>query len=162
NTDLWQRTHYGFSVTNTPMFVRKVAIKNFVFSIKTHFKSNFLYDQCGIVVYVDNDNWAKFSSEFENTQFQRLGGVVTKSGYSDWATTDIDADIDEIYYRIVRRGNDFIVEASYNEIECFQLRIFNLNYKSSIEHLKVDIYGCSPQGNGFECSFTDFTFSDVN
>ena len=29
--------------------------------------------------------------EYENEQYQRLGSVVTNRGYSDWATTDIDA-----------------------------------------------------------------------
>ncbi len=31
--------------------------------------------------------------EYENEQYQRLGSVVTNRGYSDWATTDIDASV---------------------------------------------------------------------
>ncbi|MDI6496939.1 DUF1349 domain-containing protein [Leuconostoc suionicum] len=161
-TDLWQRTHYGFSVTNAPMFMESVTSKNFTFSVKTAFQSNFLYDQCGIIVYIDNDNWAKFSSEFENTSFQRLGGVVTKSGYSDWATTDISSKINEIYYRINRQENDFIVEASYDGENYFQLRIFNLNYDEPITKISIGVYGCSPQGDGFKSTFTNFVLSENN
>ena len=50
-----------------------------------------LFDQCGVVMYLDSENWLKASIEYENERFQRLGSVVTNLGYSDWATTDINA-----------------------------------------------------------------------
>ncbi|CUW06079.1 DUF1349 domain-containing protein [Leuconostoc gasicomitatum] len=161
-TDLWQRTHYGFSAINAPMFVTSVTEPKFDFSVKTTFQSNFLYDQCGIVVYIDDNNWAKFSSEFENLVFQRLGGVVTQSGYSDWATTNISSEIKEIYYRINRQENNFIVEASYDGSDYFQLRIFNLNYDKPIDKISIGVYGCSPQGSGFKSIFTKFRLSEIN
>ena len=44
------------------------------------------FDQCGIVVYLDSENWLKASIEYENDRFQHLGSIVTNGGYSDWAT----------------------------------------------------------------------------
>ena len=35
-------------------------------------------------------------TEYENEQFQHLGSVVTNMGYSDWATTAIDAGVKEV------------------------------------------------------------------
>ena len=43
----------------------------------------------------------------------RLGSVVTNNGYSDWATTDI-AGCECIWYRLSRRGPDFLLEYSSN------------------------------------------------
>lgn len=52
-TDMWQRTHYGFQRINAPMYLRDVNKKRFVYKIKTKFNSNSLYDQCGVIVYLD-------------------------------------------------------------------------------------------------------------
>lgn len=64
--------------------------KYFSFMVKTDFtESHHRFDQCGIVMYLDSENWLKGSVEYENDQFQHLGSVVTNHGYSDWATTAI-------------------------------------------------------------------------
>lgn len=51
------------------------------------------FDQCGVVMYLDSENWLKGSIEYENEQYQHLGSVGTNHGYSDWATTSIDASV---------------------------------------------------------------------
>ena len=61
--------------------------------MKTEFESSCRFDQCGVVMYLDSDNWFKASIEYEDEKIQRLGSVVTNHGYSDWATTDISSDI---------------------------------------------------------------------
>ncbi|MCP9333758.1 DUF1349 domain-containing protein [Lentilactobacillus hilgardii] len=152
-TDMWQRTHYGFSKNNAPMYLTKSSQKDFIYEVKTVFNSQYLYDQCGIMIYLNENNWAKFSSEYENDKFQRLGGVVTKDGYSDWATQDIKSSINTIYYRVTRETNDFIVEYSFDNIDFHQMRIFNLAYGNIFNEINVGLYACSPQGNGFEAKF---------
>ena len=92
-TDFWQRTHYGFRNDNAPAFLFKTGEETFSFIIKTAFDSKKVYDQCGIIIYQNSDNWFKASIEYENNVYQRLGSVVTNNGYSDWATTDIDASV---------------------------------------------------------------------
>lgn len=160
-TDLWQRTHYGFSIVNAPMFLTTLGQENVIFSVKTSFESNSLYDQCGILIYIDDDNWAKFSSEYEDESFQRLGGVVTKMGYSDWATTDISKDIQTIYYKLQRHQNDFIIKYSFDGENYFQLRIFNLGNEKLVQKLEIGLYACSPIGDGFDCSFSQLNYLEV-
>lgn len=63
--------------------------KYFSFIVKTEFESKHRFDQCGVVMYLDSENWLKGSIEYENEEFQHLGSVVTNNGYSDWATTAI-------------------------------------------------------------------------
>ena len=83
NTDLWQRTYYGFRNDNAPALQLSTRDKYFSFTCKTQFDSKRRFDQCGIIMYLDSDNWLKASIEYENEKFQRLGSVVTNHGYSD-------------------------------------------------------------------------------
>ena len=105
HTDLWQRTYYHFRNDNAPVLQMETEEKFFSFIVKTDFtESGHRFDQCGIVMYLDSENWLKGSVEYENEQFQHLGSVVTNHGYSDWATTAIPADVKIMWYRFSRRG----------------------------------------------------------
>ena len=77
-TDLWQRTYYGFQNDNAPVLQIRTTEKYFSFTVKTEFESKVLFDQCGIVLYLNSENWLKASIEYENEQFQRLGSVVNR------------------------------------------------------------------------------------
>lgn len=84
--------------------------KYFSFVVKTEFEdSHQKFDQCGIVLYLDSENWLKASIEYENDYFQHLGSVVTNHGYFDWATTAIDASVKSMLYRLSRREDDYCI-----------------------------------------------------
>lgn len=102
-TDLWQRTYYHFRNDNAPVLQMTTAEKFFSFVVKTDFsESHHRFDQCGVVLYLDGENWLKASVEYENETFQHLGSVVTNQGYSDWATTEIPAAVKTMWYRLSR------------------------------------------------------------
>ena len=157
-TDFWQRTHYGFRNDNAQAFLFKTVREAFSFTVKTAFNSKKVYDQCGIIIYQNSDNWFKASIEYENEIYQRLGSVVTNNGYSDWATTDIEADINEMYYRLSRKGNDFCLESSADGINFKQMRIFHL-FEAKNE-INIGIYACSPSESTFDAVFTEIDFSE--
>jgi hypothetical protein len=72
-TDLWQRTYYGFQNNNAPSFLQEVE-GDFSFVVKTEFEESwFMYDQCGLLLYIDSENWVKVAVEFENDSISRLG-----------------------------------------------------------------------------------------
>lgn len=111
HTDLWQRTYYHFQNDNAPVFQMETEEEFFSFVVKTDFsESHHRFDQCGIVMYLDSENWLKGSIEYENEEYQHLGSVVTNNGYSDWATTAISADIKSMWYRFSRREDDYCIE----------------------------------------------------
>lgn len=89
HTDLWQKTYYKFINDNAPVLQTETSDKYFSFTVKAYSNGKHRFDQCGIVVYLDSENWIKSSIEYENTEYQHLGSVVTNAGYSDWATTEI-------------------------------------------------------------------------
>ncbi len=152
-TDLWQRTYYGFQNDNAPVLQMKTAEAYFSFSVKTSFESKHRFDQCGIAVYLDSENWLKASVEYENGDYQRLGSVVTNHGYSDWATTDIPASIKEMWYRLSRRESDFCIECSTDGISYQQMRICHL--WNGAGEISFGLYGCSPENSSFQAVFTD-------
>ena len=113
HTDLWQRTYYHFRNDNAPVLQMKTREQYFSFVVKTDFtQSHQRFDQCGVVMYLDSDNWLKGSVEFENNEFQHLGSVATNNGWSDWATTAIPADVKTMWYRFSRRADDYCIECS--------------------------------------------------
>lgn len=157
-TDLWQRTYYHFRNDNAPVLQMKTEEAFFSFTVKTTFESKHRFDQCGIVVYLDSDNWLKGSIEFENEAFQHLGSVVTNNGYSDWATTEISADIKSMWYRLSRREDDFCIECSLDGKRFEQMRICHM-FKAQAE-IKFGIYACSPEDSSFKATFTDLELTE--
>ena len=60
HTDLWQRTYYHFRNDNAPVLQMTTDEKFFSFVVKTEFtESHHRFDQCGVVVYLDSENWLK-------------------------------------------------------------------------------------------------------
>ncbi len=157
-TDLWQKTYYHFVNDNAPVFQMETDEKYFSFVVKTDFESKHRFDQCGIVMYLDSENWLKASIEFENDKFQHLGSVVTNNGYSDWATTEIDADIKTMWYRFSRREDDYCIECSADGISFKQMRVCHI-FKGN-GTIKFGIYACSPENSSFKATFTNMQLTE--
>lgn len=152
-TDLWQRTYYGFRNDNAPALLMSSDREFLSFSVKTEFDSSSLYDQCGVVLYQDSENWLKASCEYENSDFQRLGSVVTNYGFSDWATCDISTEQRAIWYRLSRRKNDYCVESSFDGVHYQQMRICHLWEGGGTIHF--GLYACSPGQSTFRAVFSE-------
>ena len=132
--------------------------KFFSFTVKTEFESKHRFDQCGIVMYLDSENWLKGSIEYENEKFQHLGSVVTNNGYSDWATTEISASVKSMWYRFSRREDDYCIECSENGVAFKQMRVCHMwNGNGSIQ---FGIYACSPEESSFQASFTNMEITE--
>lgn len=157
HTDLWQRTYYHFRNDNAPCFQAKAEERFFTFSVRTDFAAaHHRFDQCGIIVYVDDENWMKASVEYENADFAHLGSVVTNGGYSDWATLEIPSTVKSVHYRLSRREDDFRIEASFDGVRYFQIRI--AHFFKAKGALPFGVYACSPEDSSFVARFSDFRF----
>ena len=158
-TDLWQRTYYHFRNDNAPVLQISTSEKFFSFVVKTNFEaSHHRFDQCGVVVYLDSDNWLKGSIEYENEEFQHLGSVATNNGYSDWATTAIPADVKCMWYRLSRRDDDFCIECSADGRRWSQMRVCHM-YKAQ-DRISFGVYACSPEESSFKAIFTDLKITE--
>lgn len=159
HTDLWQRTYYHFRNDNAPLLQISTREKFFSFTVKTDFsESCHRFDQCGVVIYLNSENWIKASVEYENADFQHLGSVVTNHGYSDWATTEIPSSIKTMWYRLSRRKDDFCIENSQDGKTFHQMRI--CHFFEAQDKINFGIYACSPEDSSFKAVFTDFTLGE--
>jgi len=149
-TDFWQNTHYGFQRDNGHCLFKKVKGD---FTLLTHveYEPRSQYDQCGLMVRIDHNNWIKVSTEFEDDTLSRLGSVVTNLGYSDWATQDVSSDRRDTWYKITRRDRDYMIHYSYDGRFWKQMRIAHLHMKQ--EEVQAGLYACSPIGTNFKCRF---------
>ncbi|MBQ8623880.1 MAG: DUF1349 domain-containing protein [Oscillospiraceae bacterium] len=153
-TDLWQRTYYHFRNDNAPVLQMTTDEKFFSFVVKTDFSgAHHRFDQCGVAVYLDSENWLKGSIEYENETFQNLGSVVTNHGYSDWATTQIPASVKSMWYRLSRREDDFCIECSADGVHFQQMRVCHLH--KAKDKISFGIYACSPEDSSFTAEFTE-------
>lgn len=167
-TDFWQRSYYGFRNDNAHA-LQVERDDNFTFTTKVTFDYQKQFDQCGVVIYIDSDNWFKASVEYENASFSRLGSVVTNLGYSDWATNDIET-LSTMWYRLSRRGPDFLIESSFDGETFRQMRIFHLHglgeTTAEMGHrdppippaqpVTFGLYACSPARSSFTARFSNF------
>lgn len=158
HTDLWQRTYYHFRNDNAPVLQIESEERYFSFTVKTTFDSKHRFDQCGIVMYLDSENWLKASIEYENDSFQHLGSVVTNNGYSDWATTEIAADIKSMWYRLSRREDDYLIECSQDGITFRQMRVCHMHRGDG--RISFGIYACSPEDSSFKATFTNMEITE--
>ena len=158
HTDLWQRTYYHFRNDNAPVLQMQTQEPYFSFTVKTEFQSKKRFDQCGIVMYLDSENWLKASVEYENETLQHLGSVVTNNGYSDWATTQLDAGIASMWYRLSRREDDYRIECSEDGITFQQMRICHMHHGGGV--IRFGIYACSPEDSSFKATFTNMEVSE--
>ena len=158
-TDLWQRTYYHFRNDNAPVWQISTREKFFSFVVKTDFaESHHRFDQCGVVMYLDSENWLKGSIEYENEEFQHLGSVATNLGYSDWATTAIPAEVKQMWYRLSRREDDFCIECSSDGQTFTQMRVCHMH--KATDEVRFGIYACSPEQSSFKAVFTDMAITE--
>ena len=159
HTDLWQRTYYHFQNDNAPVLQMTTKEQYFSFVVKTDFTgSHHRFDQCGIVMYLDSENWLKGSVEYENDEFQHLGSVVTNNGYSDWATTAIPANVKTMWYRFSRRADDYCIECSTDGVKFSQMRVCHVY--AGADEISFGIYACSPEDSSFTALFSDMKITE--
>ena len=167
-TDFWKKTFFGFQYDNAHALVLNRS-DNFTFSVSIECGYKSPFDQAGIIIWIDENNWIKASMEYENEDFSRLGAVVTNEGYSDWSTRD-SPSLARVEFRVSRRGPDFMIEARTGS-SWEQLRISHLSALGETTKqmgitrsdellagpsVEVGIYACSPGKSQFEAKFSQW------
>ncbi|VVC95698.1 unnamed protein product [Leptidea sinapis] len=82
-TDFWQGTWYDFHF-NTGHLYGVILQDDFTFEVCIEAKLTTLYDQAGLMIYLDETHWLKAGIEYNDGQ-PMIGSVLT-NGVSDWAT----------------------------------------------------------------------------
>lgn len=155
-TDFWRKTYYGYVNDNGHFYSTHVQ-GNFEFEALISGKYAAQYDQAGLMVRLNPDNWMKCGTELVDGM--RHASVVITREYSDWSTLPDLAKDGPVWWKAVR---------TKDAIECF-CSLDGKNYQSvrqgylvPSESLQVGVMCASPEGNGFEAVFQNLQLTSKN
>lgn len=154
-TDFWQAAHHKFFRDNGHFFFTRRS-DNFTFVAQWHFNSTGQFDQCGVMVRIDEKNWIKAAIMYDNPDQPMLGSAATNCGYSDWAAMPIPAGVSSVAYKIRRQNGDYFIYYSFDGINFKQIRMLHL--LNDQPEVKVGAYICSPQREGFDGTLSRLDF----
>lgn len=149
-TDYWRETHYGFTVDDGPFAYLE---RGGEFEVKARLIGDYQcrFDQMGLMLRIDEQNWIKTGIEFVDNRIN-ISAVVTREK-SDWSIMTVDEIWPFVWIKIVRRVD--AVEIFYSrDDETYPM--IRLAHFPSNRGVKVGLYAASPDGEGFDATFTDF------
>lgn len=145
-TDFWQSRNHGYSKDDGHFFfVREEG--DFSFAAKWSISEASSYNQCGIMLRADANNWIKAAIIYDNPKRPMIGTSVTQNGYSDWAAQDIPQGITDIWFKIKKEQGDYMVYFSLDGEKYTQMRLAHLLH--DLPEVKVGAYICTPSNKEF-------------
>jgi uncharacterized protein len=150
-TDYWQESHYGFKVDDGPFFFEMRA-GEFEVSVKIIGDYQTRFDQMGLMLRKDEKTWLKAGVEFVNDKIN-ISAVVTHQK-SDWSMVELP-DVPPAVWLKIKRQLD-AVEMMYS-LDGQEFKMYRLAYFPDNTPLMVGMMAASPDGQGFEATFDDFT-----
>lgn len=154
HTDFWQNVDYNFSKDNGHLFAKAVD-GDFIVNVVCSFPLIKDNAQCGLMVRSNKLNWIKVGLYSPDSSLPQLGIVSSNQGSSDWSIIDLPTDCRKIWFRIRRRGKDFVIWYSEDGEKFKQIRMLHLPKSDNI--LSTGAYACSPGNESFE-----FVLQEIN
>lgn len=154
-SDYWRISHYGFTVDDAPFFYTE---RGGEFEVKAKISANYKsrFDQAGIMLRIDHENYIKAGIEFVDGKYN-LSTVVTHRT-SDWSIIPIDKAIPYIWIKAIRRLDAVEFFYSFDDKEYIMMRNTWLQDNHPV---RVGVMGASPDGNGFQAKFENFSIKHL-
>ncbi len=148
-TDFWRKTFYGY-ITDNGHFFHQRASGDFIFQARIGGKYAALYDQAGLMIRLDEENWMKCGTEFFDGQ--RHASVVFTRGFSDWSTMPDLSNSAPVWWRAVRKKDSIETLCSLDAKNFTSVR---QGYFQPNVSVNVGIMCAAPEGPGFESTFDE-------
>jgi hypothetical protein len=152
-TDFWRKTFYGYSTDNGHFF-HLAATGDFTFEARVNGQFAALYDQAGLMVRLDAENWMKCGTEFFDGQ--RHASVVFTRDFSDWSTMPDLSNTAPIWWRAIRKKDSIETHCSLDGKNFTAIR---QGYFPPGVKVEVGIMCAAPEGPGFEAVFDNLKSS---
>lgn len=149
-TDFWQSTWYGFR-RDTGHFLGLEAPADFSATLVFDGAYEELYDQAGIMIRVDENNWIKAGIEYSDG-VRNLSTVVTRGGHSDWSMVAAANLLGEQQVRLTRIKDSVFVHFLTRNEEWQLMRLCAF----SEDNAKVGPTACTPERSGLKVRFSHF------
>ncbi len=148
--DYWRVAHYGFTVDDGP-FLYGMYGGEFEVKVKVSGDYKVRFDQAGMMIRIDKDNYMKCGIEYVDGRFN-ISTVVTHNT-SDWSLIRLDKPVDYIWLKAVRRKDAIEVFYSFDDKEYTMMRTLWMQQNTPV---MVGLMAACPDGNGFRAKFSDF------
>lgn len=149
-TDFWRVTHYGFTRDNGHAYLDR-ADGDFVAHVKFTGDYEELYDQAGLMIRLDEQNWIKTGIELESGKLC-LSAVVTRE-FSDWSVIPLETSPEAVWLRLERAGDAVRVDYA---LDGQHFQMLRLAYFPPNVPVGIGPMACSPKRAGFKAQFTNF------
>lgn len=152
-TDFWRKTFYGY-ITDNGHFFHLPAKGDFIFEARVNGRYVALYDQAGLMVRLDAQNWMKCGTEFFDSK--RHASVVFTRDFSDWSTMSDLSDTAPVWWRAIRTKDSIETHCSLDGKNFAAIR--QGYFPPSVE-VQVGVMCAAPEGPGFEAVFDNLKLS---
>lgn len=150
-SDFWRKTHYGFTVDDGPFYYTTRG-GEFEVSVKISGSYKTRFDQMGLMLRIDEEHWIKTGIEYVDGVYN-FSTVVTDV-YSNWSVIELNGKPESIWIKVVRRID--AVEIFYS-LDGVKYKMSNVAYLSDKKLVMVGMMAASPDGDGFDALFEDFS-----
>mgnify|MGYP001355467777 CR=1 FL=1 len=141
----------GFTVDDAP-FCYAIYGGEFEAKVKVTGDYKTRFDQAGLMLRIDAENYIKAGVEFVDGKFN-LSTVVTH-GTSDWSIIPQDGAVPFVWIKAVRRLDAVEIFYSFDDKEYVMMRNAWLQDNTPV---MVGLMAASPDGEGFEAKFENFS-----
>lgn len=149
-SDYWRISHYGFTVDDAPFYYSTYG-GEFETKVKITGDYKARFDQMGLMLRVDAQNYIKAGVEFVDGKFN-LSTVVTHKT-SDWSVITLEKAPPFVWIKAVRRLDAVEVFYSFDDKEYIMMRNAYLQDNTPVQ---VGLMAACPDGNGFKAVFENF------
>ncbi|MFK7813461.1 MAG: DUF1349 domain-containing protein [Maribacter sp.] len=154
-SDFWRKTHYGFTVDDGPFFYTTRG-GEFVVSLKISGNYKTRFDQMGLMLRIDEEHWIKTGIEFVDGVYN-FSTVVTDV-HSNWSVVGLGGKPESIWIKAIRKID--AVEIFYS-LDGLKYNMSNVAYLSDNKPVMVGMMAASPDGDGFDALFEEFTIKHL-
>lgn len=149
-TDFWQTTFYGFQRNSGHAYLAPVS-GDFTLSARVRGEYEALYDQAGLMLYLDEKNWIKTGIEYTDG-LMHFSVVVTRD-VSDWSVIPLPhaTPADELKVRLTRHDDAVRIQYAIGATDWQMARLAPF----PLADARAGVMACSPQRAGFRAVFRD-------
>jgi regulation of enolase protein 1 (concanavalin A-like superfamily) len=150
-SDYWRISHYGFTVDDAPFYYGNYG-GEFEAKVKLTGEYKARFDQMGLMIRTDHENYIKTGVEFVDGKFN-ISTVVTHTK-SDWSVSTLDKVPPFIWIKVVRRLDALEIFYSLDDKTYVMTRNAPLKDNAPVQ---VGLMAACPDGNGFKAKFEHFS-----
>ena len=146
-TDFWQNTYYDFR-RDDGHFLGTTVSGDFTAVLTFEAKYQTLYDQAGLMIRRNAENWVKAGIEFSDGM-TNFSIVITRDGRSDWSVIGVPDLSGPQKIRLTRIGNAIIA----HHLNASGWQLMRLGESQLTTDVLVGPTTCSPQRSGLDVRF---------